>query len=239
MLPFALAFGRIVLSSKCVTNHDIKNMSDSRHVPEYMKRRVLLPQQGNTTFPLEFGTAYKTVRRYYTSPIPGIWYTKKTRGNCVFYIIDFDVLMSGGDQVLVPLEPGKRLFVGLPIAEGSTEHETLTDYVNSALPPAHVHALKAYAAFVSEPLNNATPAGLADERDTSLAQETDAFLEATKRSDEGLLSPEQQKELANLPASVVLGKVTQSDLHRQGDVRSLAVDIFDRLGYDWLVPSSA
>jgi hypothetical protein len=209
-----------------------------------MKRRVLLPQHGNAAFPLEFGTAYKTVRRYYTSPIPGVWYTKKTRGNCVFYLIDFDVLMSGGDQVLVPLEPGKRLFVGLPMAEGSSEHKTLTDYVNGALPPAHVEALKAYAAFVSEPLNNKddddnTPVGLADERETSLAQETDAFLEATKRSDEGLLSPGQQKELANLPASAVLGEVSLSDLHRQGDVRSLAVDIFDRLGFDWLVPSSS
>ena len=113
----------------------------------YMENRFLLKQQSPIAELKKIGK-YKIVRKNVNTILPNTWYTKKTRGNNVFYLLDVDAVIAEQEQVLLPLEPGKRLFAS--VCTHGDAKKAIEDYISRPLPKEHAEALDFYAQYVED-----------------------------------------------------------------------------------------
>lgn len=155
-------------------------------VPEYIKSRLLLSGHAPVPTPPNFGRYRVVVRK--RAPVPGEWHKKRTRGLTAFLLVDVEHLEQGcndNTQVFLPLEPGKSLYVGVPV--NSSVGASVADFVNRPLQPELVEAIRFYASYVTDT--------------AALAPETLSLLSTADRSD------------ANMPNALkFVGNVSEDDI---------------------------
>ena len=155
-----------------------------------MENRFLLKQKAPIAELKKIGK-YKIVRKHVNTVLPNTWYTKKTRGNHVFYLFDVDAAIAEQEQVLIPLEPGKRLFAS--VCTHGDACKAIEDYISHPLPQEHADALDFYTHYVKDDES--------DLKKSTLAESTKSFVEFRKNS----------SACENLPARLFVGDLTEKD----------------------------
>ena len=172
----------------------VANVDDDPPVPAYVQERMQLSDCSPVSVPTNFGR-YSVVEQK-RAPLPGLWHKKRTRGLTAFLLVDLDALERDWDsnQVFVPLEPGKNLYVGLPLK--SSVGSTITDFLYRPLDDELVDAVRFYSTYVTE-------AGTQSTLVAAMAPETHTLLDFAGWSDRNLM-PTAFSFVGNIGESDVL-----------------------------------